>query len=66
MKKKKWWMVLNPYRDGLKPTIRHEYKSEAMEEAERIALKTGKKIHVLELVGTMEPPKQHVQFIEAE
>jgi hypothetical protein len=44
-------MCLNPYHEGDKPTVRHESL-----EAARLCLHTRRKIHVLELVGTMHPP----------
>jgi hypothetical protein len=53
---KTWWMCLNPYHEGDKPTVRHETLGAAGEEARRLCLKTGRKIHVLQLVGTMHPP----------
>jgi hypothetical protein len=52
---KTWWMVFNPYPEGEKPTCRHESYVEAVAEAGRLCAKTGKKIHVLKLVGTMHP-----------
>lgn len=54
---KVWYMVFNPYPDGKKPTVRHETLRSATIEAERVCLLTGKKIHVLKIVGTMHPPK---------
>lgn len=56
--KKTWWMVFNPYPEGHKPEIRHESFGEAQKEAARVSQLTGKKIHVLKLVGTMHPPQQ--------
>jgi hypothetical protein len=53
---KTWWMCLNPYHEGDKPTVRHETFADAAAEARRICLKTGRKIHVLQLIGTMHPP----------
>lgn len=55
---KTWWMVLNPYASGGKPTRRHETLASAKEEAMRLARKDGLKTHVLQLVGTAHPPKQ--------
>lgn len=51
-----WYMCLNPFFEGDKPQVRHETFEEAKVEAGRLALKTGRKIHVLQLVGTMHPP----------
>lgn len=49
-------MCLNPYTEGHKPQRRHETFEEAQIEAQRLCVKTGRKIHVLKLVGTMHPP----------
>ncbi len=51
-------MVMNPYPEGTKPTVRHDSFGEAHKEAQRIAELTGKKCHVLKLVGTMHPPNK--------
>lgn len=50
-------MCLNPYLEGDKPQVRHERFASAQEEARRICLKTGRKIHVLKCVGTYHPPQ---------
>jgi hypothetical protein len=53
---KTWWMCLNPYHEGDKPQVRHDTFAAAQIEAARLCMKTRRKIHVLELVGTMHPP----------
>lgn len=50
-----WWVCLNPYRDN-SPKVRHETFGAAHKEAARLAELEGRKIHVLQLVGTMHPP----------
>lgn len=57
--KPQWWMVLNPYSNGKKPNVRHDSFATAKNEASRIAKLTGKKCHVLKLVGTMYPPGEY-------
>jgi DNA repair exonuclease SbcCD ATPase subunit len=52
-----WWLCLNPYPEGGKPTVYHPTLADAKAEAERLASKTGEKIHVLRIVGTACPPK---------
>lgn len=52
-----WWMCLNPYLEGDKPEVRHEHFASAQEEARRLCLVTGRKIHVLKCVGTYHPPQ---------
>lgn len=61
---KTWWMCFNPYREGSKPAVRHETLAEAQAEAARLCVKMGRKIHVLELVGTMHPPVEPKGFWE--
>lgn len=56
MKTDTWWVCLNPYPDGTVPKIRHETFGAAHKEAARLAEVSGRKIHVLQLVGTMHPP----------
>jgi hypothetical protein len=51
-----WYMVLNPYPTGQKPTVRHETFEEAQREALRLSEATTQKMHVLQLVGTAYPP----------
>lgn len=53
---KKWWMCLNPYPEARPPTVRHDSFGQAQAEARRLAINLGRKIHVLEIVGTMHPP----------
>jgi chromosome segregation ATPase len=52
-----WWLCLNPYPEGEKPTVYHPTIADAKAEAERLASKTGQKIHVVRIVGTACPPK---------
>jgi hypothetical protein len=52
-----WWLCFNPYPEGEKPTVYHPTLAAAKAEAERLASKTGKKIHVVRIVGTACPPK---------
>lgn len=52
-----WWMCLNPYPEGTKPRVQHEHFASAQEEARRLCLKTGRKIHVVKCVGTYHPPQ---------
>jgi hypothetical protein len=52
-----WWLCLNPYPEGEKPSVYHATLADAKAEAERLASKTGKKIHVVRIVGTVCPPK---------
>jgi hypothetical protein len=69
-----WWMCLNPYPEGDKPMVRHASYGEACTEARRLCLKTGRKTHVLKLIGTYHPPQipepvwedrdSHVQWID--
>jgi hypothetical protein len=51
------WLCLNPHPEGGKPTVYHPTLADAKAEAERLASKTGQKIHVLRIVGTACPPK---------
>lgn len=51
-----WWACFNPYPEGDKPVVRHETFESAKAEAERLAVRTRRKIHVLKVVGTMHPP----------
>jgi DNA repair exonuclease SbcCD ATPase subunit len=51
------WLCLNPYPEGGKPTAYHATLADAKAEAERLASKTGRKIHVVRIVGTACPPK---------
>jgi hypothetical protein len=53
----RWWMVLNPFPNGRKPTRRHESQGEAYAECQRVADATGQKCHVLEKVHTCLPKK---------
>jgi hypothetical protein len=46
------WLCLNPYPEGEKPTVYHATLAAAKAEAERLASKTGRKIHVVRIVGT--------------
>ena len=64
MNTQKWYVVFNPYVRGKKPTMRHETKQGAIDEAKRISAIEGKKIHVLELVGTARPPTGEATFSE--
>lgn len=50
-----WWMCLNPYSQTA-PMMRHASFAEAQAEAMRLCQKEGKKVHVVELVGTAHPP----------
>lgn len=52
-----WFMCLNPYPEANKPIIRHNTFEEAHREAERLCIQTGKKIHVLQKVGSFLPSK---------
>jgi hypothetical protein len=52
-----WWMCLNPYLEGDKPEVRHSTFAEAQEEARRLCVRTGRKIHVLKCVGTYHAPQ---------
>jgi hypothetical protein len=52
-----WWLCLNPHPEGEKPTVYHPTLADAKAEAERLASKTGQKIHVVRIVGTACPPK---------
>lgn len=61
---KKWWMCFNPYPEGEKPYMRHASFGEAQKEAGRLSAITGRKIHVLELKGTMQPPKSAPFWVE--
>lgn len=60
----KWWVVMNPYPEGDKPTHRHANKQAAVDEARRISLMTQRKIHVLELVGSWTPPPGEAKWEE--
>jgi hypothetical protein len=51
------WLCFNPYPEGEKPTVFHATLADAKAEAERLARKTGQKIHVVRIVGTACPPK---------
>ena len=51
------WLCLNPHPEGGKPTVYHPTLADAKAEAERLASKTGREIHVLRIVGTACPPK---------
>jgi hypothetical protein len=51
------WLCLNPYPEGEKPSVYHPTLAAAKAEAERLASKTGRKIHVVRIVGTACPPK---------
>jgi hypothetical protein len=51
------WLCFNPYPEGEKPTVFHATLADAKAEAERLARKTGKKIHLMRIVGTACPPK---------
>ena len=55
--KPSWWLCLNPHPEGGKPTVYHPTLAAAKSEAERLASKTGRKIHVVRIVGTACPPK---------
>lgn len=50
-----WWCVFNPYPTGKKPLVRHETKEAAVSEAQRLAHKEGRKMHVLRCEGTAYP-----------
>jgi cell division protein FtsB len=52
-----WLLCFNPHPEGGKPTVYHPTLADAKAEAERLASKTGKDIHVLRIVGTACPPK---------
>jgi hypothetical protein len=52
-----WWLCFNPHPEGEKPTVYHPTLAAAKAEAERLASKTGRKIHVVRIVGTACPPK---------
>jgi DNA repair exonuclease SbcCD ATPase subunit len=52
-----WWLCFNPHPEGEKFSAYHATLAAAKAEAERLASKTGKKIHVLRIVGTACPPK---------
>ena len=51
------WLCFNPHPEGEKSTVYHATLADAKAEAERLASKTGKKIHVVRIVGTACPPK---------
>jgi hypothetical protein len=51
------WLCFNPYPEGEKPSVYHAKLADAKAEAERLASKTGRKIHVVRIVGTACPPK---------
>ena len=51
------WLCFNPHPEGEKPTLYHATLADAKAEAERLARKTGEKIHLLRIVGTACPPK---------
>jgi hypothetical protein len=48
---KTWWLVYNSYNDE-SPKVRHSSCEEAMLAAEKIALKQGKEVHVLQCTWT--------------
>lgn len=50
-----WWMCLNPYSQKA-PMVRHESFAEAQAEAMRLCAQETKKVHVVQLVGTANPP----------
>jgi hypothetical protein len=56
-----WWMCLNPYFEGTKPQVRHASREEAEAEAERLCVKTGRKIHVLQVVSTVHPARPYLE-----
>ena len=62
-----WWVCMNPYPEGQKPSVRHTDFDTAKAEAQRIADKNGKKCHVLAKVFTAEPanPKwcEHASYV---
>jgi hypothetical protein len=51
------WLCFNPYPEGEKPTVFHATLAAAKAEAELLASKTGREIHVVRIVGTACPPK---------
>jgi hypothetical protein len=51
------WLCFNPHPEGGKPNVYHPTLAAAKAEAVRLASKTGRKIHVLRIVGTACPPK---------
>lgn len=59
-----WFMCFNPYPEGTKPTVRHADLATARDEALRLCRSTGRKIHVLKVVGTAHPPKPPEPYFE--
>ena len=57
-----WYMVMNPYPEGGKPTKRHDTFESARDEAIRVSGQTKRKIHVLKLVGSAIPPSDVVAW----
>lgn len=47
-----WFMILNPFPSGQKPSVRHPDFETAWAEAGRIAAKEKCKMHILQLLGS--------------
>ena len=55
MNSETWWMCLKPS-SAVAPMVRHSTLAMAKAEALRLAVSEGEKIHVLQVVGTANPP----------